>query len=72
MNDAAPNLSVVATGKTDAERAAILKERVLAKLYEVIAAMDDAATEGFRVQFNIGSNTLGRNHIDRLVLTKEF
>lgn len=72
MSETATPLHLAATGKTDAERAAVLKEKVAVKLYELLAVMDEAATEGFRVQFNIGSNSLGRNHIERLALTKEY
>lgn len=65
-------LVVVARAQTDKEKAEALKLKLTDSLAAVIAVLNEAKDEGFHLEFMLGADALGRNHITRLVALKTF
>lgn len=60
------------TTKSDADRAAELKERIRAALIPVCALMDEAAQSHLLVSFITGPNHFGKFEVKELCLMKRF
>jgi hypothetical protein len=63
----------ITPGKTDAERAAEIREQMLSALSSVIDVMNDAREHGLRVGFQLsGADPFGRHHVQTLEVLKEL
>ena len=62
----------LAPTKSDADRAAELKERIRAALVPVCALMDEAAQSHLLVSFMTGPNHFGKFEVKELCLMKRF
>lgn len=60
------------TTKSDADRAAELKERIRAALVPVCTLMDEAAQSHLLVSFMTGPNHFGKFEVKELCLMKRF
>jgi hypothetical protein len=70
MNEKVAQL--VTTGKTEAERAAELKQKFQEALRPAMEVMDEANREGLCVHFHIDLDPFGRHTIQVLELIKKF
>lgn len=72
LSSAAGGPRVVATGKPDAERAAEIRENVMATLSTVCNVMTEAYKDKFRVAFQLGTDAFGRTIVTQLDVLKTF
>jgi hypothetical protein len=58
--------------KPDKERAAEIKQNLAAALIPIMELLDDAAKDGFEIQFMLAPGPLGKRVIQQLRVIKEF
>ena len=70
MSDASP--CIVASGKSDADRAQEIKDAMVGVLETVMVELNKAANDGFVVNFSLDRGPVGRYTITQLKVSKEF
>jgi hypothetical protein len=62
----------VVPGKSDAEKAAELKDRIVEALVPVMEILDEGYKHGLSISYSIGPSALGKATILQLNVTKTF
>jgi hypothetical protein len=63
-------IAAIVPGRSDAEVAAELRERLNVALGAVVSIMDDANAHGLQVSFQLGRDSYGRNRINELGIVR--